>query len=52
MTYIELRVHFEPPLWKEYKDTATEHPASPIIQSIVSALKGSETLVMPARLDL
>ncbi|KAF9459127.1 aldolase [Collybia nuda] len=44
----ELRVHSEPSLWKEYKDTATEHPASPTIQAIIQALKGSETLVMAA----
>jgi len=46
----ELRVHFEPNLWREYGDTAKEHPMSTIIRSIVTVFKsiGSKTLVMPA----
>ncbi|RPD82548.1 aldolase [Lentinus tigrinus ALCF2SS1-7] len=46
----ELRVHFEPGLWKEYADTAREHPTSQVIQAIVELYKeiGSATLVMPA----
>ncbi|KAH9835558.1 aldolase [Rhodofomes roseus] len=46
----ELRVHFEPGVWKEYADTATEHPMSPVISSIVQTYTkiGSKTLVMPA----
>lgn len=48
---LELRVHFEPGIWMAYSNTAKEHPAAPIIQSIVQAYKarGSQTLVMPAR---
>ncbi|KAI0961558.1 hypothetical protein AcV7_000630 [Taiwanofungus camphoratus] len=46
----ELRVHSEPSLWKEYKDTAKEHPMGPVIASVVEAFRniGSKTLVMPA----
>ncbi|KAH9937687.1 aldolase [Fomitopsis serialis] len=46
----ELRVHFEPGVWKEYANTAQEHPMSPVISSIVKTYKaiGSKTLVMPA----
>ncbi|KAJ6596681.1 hypothetical protein B0H10DRAFT_2088439 [Mycena sp. CBHHK59/15] len=46
----ELRVHFQPGLWKEYADTKTDHPMSPVILTIVQAFKelGSKTLVMPA----
>ncbi|EJF66699.1 aldolase [Dichomitus squalens LYAD-421 SS1] len=46
----ELRVHFEPGVWKEYADTAKEHPASRVISSIVRLYKeiGASTLVMPA----
>ncbi|KAI0078880.1 aldolase [Panus rudis PR-1116 ss-1] len=46
----ELRVHFEPGVWKEYSDTAKEHPMAPVIGSIVKAFRrtGSKTLVMPA----
>ncbi|KDQ60312.1 hypothetical protein JAAARDRAFT_174366 [Jaapia argillacea MUCL 33604] len=46
----ELRAHFEPSLWKEYKDPAKEHPMSPVISAIVQTFKtiGSTTLVMPA----
>lgn len=49
--HAELRVHFEPSLWKEYEDTAQEHPQSGVIRSIVKVYKeiGSNTLVMPAR---
>ncbi len=48
----DLAVHFEPELWKEYKDTAKEHPMSPVIRSIVEVYKGMGKrvpLVMPAR---
>ena len=47
----ELRVHFEAGVWKEYADTAKEHPASSVIASIVKLYKeiGAKTLVMPAR---
>ncbi|KAJ3553040.1 hypothetical protein NM688_g3833 [Phlebia brevispora] len=46
----ELRVHFEPGIWKAYEDPAKEHPASAVIRSIVQAFKArhSKTLVMPA----
>ncbi|KAI0361615.1 aldolase [Trametes cingulata] len=46
----ELRVHFEPGVWKEYQDTAREHPMAPVIGAIVQLFKelGSSTLVMPA----
>ncbi|KAH9946618.1 aldolase [Amylocystis lapponica] len=46
----ELRVHFEPKLWKEYTDTATQHPMAPVISKILAAFKqiDSKTLVMPA----
>ncbi|KAK7694652.1 hypothetical protein QCA50_001839 [Cerrena zonata] len=46
----ELRVHFEPGLWKEYSNTAEEHPVIPVIRSIVDTYQtiGSKTLVMPA----
>ncbi|KAF8067588.1 hypothetical protein FPV67DRAFT_1415940 [Lyophyllum atratum] len=44
----ELRVHFETSMWKEYEHPATQHPMSPVIASIIAALKGSHTLVMPA----
>ncbi|KAJ6616411.1 aldolase [Mycena sp. CBHHK59/15] len=35
----ELRVHFQPGLWKEYADTKTDHPMSPVILTIVRRLK-------------
>ncbi|KAI0825130.1 aldolase [Trametes gibbosa] len=46
----ELRVHFEPGVWKEYADTAREHPMGPVIGEIVALYKaiGARTLVMPA----
>jgi hypothetical protein len=46
----ELRVHFDPTLWKEYPDTAKEHPMSSVISEIIQVFKklGSSTLVMPA----
>ncbi|KAF5380047.1 hypothetical protein D9615_006157 [Tricholomella constricta] len=44
----ELRVHFEPSTWKEYDTPATQHPMSSVITAIIAALKGSNTLVMPA----
>lgn len=48
---IELRVHFDKSVWKEYVDPALEHPMSTVILSIVAAFRGvkSRTLVMPAR---
>jgi transaldolase len=49
--YLELNVHFDKQAWEEYKDPAKEHPMSPVIQSIICALKESKTLVMPARCD-
>ncbi|KAJ7255217.1 aldolase [Mycena rebaudengoi] len=47
----ELRVHFQPSLWKEYADTKLEHPMSPVILSIVQEFRQlvSKTQVMPAR---
>lgn len=50
MLLAELRVHFEPSLWKEYADTAKEHPQASIIREITKLYKelGSKTLVMPA----
>ena len=47
----ELRVHFEPGVWKEYADTAREHPASKVIKDVVQLYQeiGSSVLVMPAR---
>ncbi|TFK47557.1 aldolase [Heliocybe sulcata] len=46
----ELRVHFEPTLWKKYAEPAYEHPMSSVIGSIVKTFKAmdSKTLVMPA----
>lgn len=46
----ELRVHFEPNLWKKYDDTAREHPMASVIHDIVATYKsiGAKTLVMPA----
>ncbi|KAL1744266.1 hypothetical protein HDZ31DRAFT_39043 [Schizophyllum fasciatum] len=46
----ELRVHFEPSLWREFADPATEHPMSGVILTVLDAYKkiGSKTLVMPA----
>ncbi|EMD42050.1 hypothetical protein CERSUDRAFT_62010 [Gelatoporia subvermispora B] len=46
----ELRVHFDPRIWREYNDTAKEHPMSPVIRAIVQIFKSinSRTLVMPA----
>ncbi|TFK41575.1 aldolase [Crucibulum laeve] len=46
----ELRVHFEPQLWIEYKNPVVEHPMSQVIQSIIQLFKeiNSKTLVMPA----
>ncbi|KAL1951934.1 hypothetical protein VTO73DRAFT_1083 [Trametes versicolor] len=46
----ELRVHFEPGVWKAYEDTAREHPMGPVIGEITKLYKeiGSRTLVMPA----
>ncbi|KAF7791855.1 hypothetical protein EIP86_002879 [Pleurotus ostreatoroseus] len=44
----ELRVHFEPGIWKAYENTAKDHPAGPVIKSIVEAFKArsSQTLVI------
>lgn len=46
----ELRVHFQAGVWKEYKDTAKEHPMASVIDAIVKTFKqiSSKTLVMPA----
>ncbi|KAF7979300.1 hypothetical protein HWV62_43016 [Athelia sp. TMB] len=46
----ELRVHFDPQIWKEYQDTASEHAMGPVIQDIIRVFKllGAKTLVMPA----
>ncbi|OCH96163.1 aldolase [Obba rivulosa] len=46
----ELRVHFDPKLWREYNDTAKQHPMSAVIRAIVRIFKtiDSKTLVMPA----
>ena len=48
--FVELRVHFEPALWKEYADTAKEHPQAAVIRTITTLYKelGAKTLVMPA----
>lgn len=50
-THPELRVHFEPGVWKAYEDTAREHPMGPVVGAIVQLYReiGSRTLVMPAR---
>lgn len=47
----ELSVHFDPTTWKEYDDTAEEHPMSKVIKEIVKVYKGKEKkpLIMPAR---
>uniref|UniRef100_A0A0W0FUW9 Transaldolase n=1 Tax=Moniliophthora roreri TaxID=221103 RepID=A0A0W0FUW9_MONRR len=46
----ELRVHFEPSLWREYTHPAEDHPMSQTIVSIRQALRSisSKTQVMPA----
>ncbi|KAK1218329.1 hypothetical protein PQX77_019000 [Marasmius sp. AFHP31] len=46
----ELRVHFEPSLWRDYTHPANDHPSSQSIISIKQAFKSlnSKTLVMPA----
>ncbi|KAJ3563222.1 hypothetical protein NP233_g9084 [Leucocoprinus birnbaumii] len=46
----ELRVHFEPSLWKEYADPAADHPMSQVILSVVAAFREikSSTKVLPA----
>ncbi|KAF9254649.1 aldolase [Marasmius fiardii PR-910] len=46
----ELRVHFEPSIWRDYTHPANDHPSSQIIVSAIQAYKtlGSKTLVMPA----
>ncbi|KIY45088.1 aldolase [Fistulina hepatica ATCC 64428] len=46
----ELPAHFQEGVWKEYADTALEHPMCPIIHSIINLYKqiNSKTLVMPA----
>lgn len=38
-------------MWKEYKDTAKEHPMASVIDAIVKTFNqiSSKTLVMPAR---
>lgn len=44
-------MHFEAGVWKEYSDTANEHPAAIVIRSIMRLYKEirASTLVMPAR---
>ncbi|KAL0958303.1 hypothetical protein HGRIS_000450 [Hohenbuehelia grisea] len=46
----ELRVHFEPALWREYEDTGKDHPMCSVIASIVDAFGKikAKTKVMPA----
>ncbi|KAH8102663.1 aldolase [Cristinia sonorae] len=46
----ELRVHFQPDTWVEYKNTVEEHPTIAVIDSVMKAFKAidSPTLVMPA----
>ncbi|KAL0575228.1 hypothetical protein V5O48_006744 [Marasmius crinis-equi] len=46
----ELRVNFEPSLWRDYVNPADDHPSSQAIVSIKQAFKdvNSKTLVMPA----
>ena len=46
----ELSAVLEPDTWKEYEDTATEHPMGPVISQIVKLFKGIENrpLIMPA----
>jgi len=48
----ELRVHFEPTLWREYANPGKEHPMSQVIFDVKDVYKkiGSKTLVMPASL--
>ncbi|KAG7092085.1 hypothetical protein E1B28_008461 [Marasmius oreades] len=47
----ELRVHFEPSLWRDYTHPAEDHPSSQTIVSIKQAFQTleSKTQVMPAR---
>ncbi|TFL06286.1 aldolase [Pterulicium gracile] len=49
----ELRVHWEPALWKKL-DNFLDHPSAEVIRSIIQAFKstGSKTKVMPASLVL
>jgi len=46
----ELSTQFEPETWKEYGDTAREHPMAQVISRIVELYQGMERrpLVMPA----
>ena len=46
----ELRVHFEPTIWREYSAPAKEHPMSQVIFDVKAAFEkiGSKTKVMPA----
>lgn len=48
----ELRVHFDPGLWKAYSNTAKEHPMSSHIRDIVQTYKDTKakTYIMPASL--
>lgn len=47
----ELRVHFEPVLWKKYDNTVNEHAMCSVIGAAVQMFKNikSKTLIMPAR---
>ncbi|GJE86114.1 transaldolase family protein [Phanerochaete sordida] len=46
----ELRVHFEPSVWRAYDDTLREHPACAVIAAVIKCFRdmGAKTLVMPA----
>ena len=46
----ELSAVLEPETWKEYENTATEHPMGPVISQIVKLFRGIENrpLIMPA----
>ncbi|THU97473.1 aldolase [Dendrothele bispora CBS 962.96] len=48
----ELRVHFQPTLWREYANPGKEHPMSQVVFDVKDVYKkiGSKTMVMPASL--
>ena len=48
---LELRAHFDKPLYEEYASPVAEHPGIRTIQSILEAYTKiqSKTLVIPAR---
>ncbi|KAF5364750.1 hypothetical protein D9758_009309 [Tetrapyrgos nigripes] len=48
----ELRVHFQPTIWREYANPGKEHPMSQVVFDVKNVYKkiGSKTLVMPASL--